>query len=493
MALEHLTRIESVSGSEDSSVIYINDDGLEIKAIPSFRQYLRERGYSYDTIKRYEGAATRFVDYLIECGVFGKPSSPSQISDAISAYPMLLRDGATFKHPKFKQLGAYASAINMPFGLARNSMLPTIAGVNQFLRCCRDVAERAADEIKQAGGQVDLSDLKLTFKSIEGTQPWSDRERERFRQETMLGGVVRVKEKLSRPKGLRSPIRNGKQIELENKDFPLECLARLLEHAPTSRERAIWCLKAGGGLRIHEVLNIRLSDLDVKTRKVWVHDPEGRRFSRNITRGERIRFKGRKVSRVYFFEPLGSIFWSYLEDYLRNEFTPTDTHDYLFQKLDGVGRGAPLNQASDTAIQKPFKRAVIKAGISGPEEAPDHVWTLHSLRHTYGVYMLNYLPQPTGFGLRLTEVQMLMGHASTASTEVYARHDRLIVEAKVQVADEIVFAGADSASYALSYLPKAIASRLRNEADRIEACLRSGEHDCFKPSRSTDLNQTTIN
>jgi G3E family GTPase len=83
--------------------------------------------------------------------------------------------------------------------------------------------------------------------------------------------------------------------------------------------------------------------------------------------------------------------------------------------------------------------------------------------------MLNYLPHPGGFGLRLTEVQQLMGHASVESTAVYARHDRLLLEAQIEMADTIIFSDTTSAASALEALPKAIADRLRAQADRIEA------------------------
>ncbi len=49
--------------------------------------------------------------------------------------------------------------------------------------------------------------------------------------------------------------------------------------------------------------------------------------------------------------------------------------------------------------------------------------------------MLNYLPVPDGPGLALSEVQTLMGHARTESTAIYAREDRDILSAKIELAD----------------------------------------------------------
>jgi integrase len=469
MALKHLTRVNLDRANGGTDIVYINDEGVEVEALPAFRQFLRQRGNAHDSILRYEPAVARFIDFLIECGVFGKSSTPSQISSAMEAYPLFLRDGEKTEHPTFPNLGEYARMIGMPDGLSQNSMLPTLAAVNHFLRFAKEVAFRAVDSLEQAGGQADLKDLGLTFRSIEGREAWSEHQKERFRQQTMLGGVVRVKDELTRPKGLRIALRSSRQIDLENKEFPLNRLNDLFAQARSHRDQALWLLLAGGGLRVHEALNMQLPDINPEAQKIWVIDPENRRFGRETTDRDKVRFKGRQMSSVYMYEPLRSLFWEALEAYIKEEFLATDTHEYLFQKIDGVDRGTPLADASDTALGKQFKAAVKRANVPGPAEAPEHVWTLHSLRHSYGVYMLNYLPRPGGFGLRLTEVQQLMGHASVESTAVYARHDRLLLEAQIEMADTIIFNDTTSAASALEALPKAVADRLRAQADRIEA------------------------
>ena len=83
------------------------------------------------------------------------------------------------------------------------------------------------------------------------------------------------------------------------------------------------------------------------------------------------------------------------------------------------------------------KAAALRAGIPGP--IPGRQWTLHSLRHLYGVYMLNdypIAPAQKRFGIPLTDVQMLMGHKSIRTTAKYARPkvDRVI--AKLRTSDE---------------------------------------------------------
>jgi integrase len=461
MALKHLTRIRDK---------YINDDGLEVAPLSLFGRYLDQRGYSGASKKRDLYAAVRFLDYLIECRVFGVVASPARISDAMAFYPLFLRDGVKMDCPEFPDLPHYAMEIGAKHGLSENGFGPALAAVNSFLRLAREEALKLITVLFDAGAAVDLLDLSVTFSSIEGVVSWSREEKERFRQQAMIGGVVRIKGELTRPRGLRAPLRGGAQITIEHKEFPLPYLGALLAEARTSRDKALWALLAGGGLRIHEALLIRLSDVNFETGEIFVIDPDSRRFRDTTEDKDKIRFKGRKTARVYLYEPLRTFFWEALRDYLQKEFISSGlgASDYLFKKVDTVARGLPLMDASDTAVEKQFKAAVRRAKVPGPPEAPDHVWTLHSLRHSYGVYMLNYIPVPGGPGLRLTQVQMLMGHASTESTRVYARHDRLIIEAKVEAADNIIFNGSSPPEEALTSLPLAIAARLRKEAEEIE-------------------------
>ncbi|SDM48434.1 Phage integrase family protein [Methylobacterium phyllostachyos] len=470
MALKHLTRLTITRPSGIREDVFINDAGFEVDALVRFARHLDTKGYRATTAKRYVEAAARFVDFLIECQVFGRPARQDIIAGALDVYPLFLRDGVEVEGPAFPDLSDYAEDIGLRHGLARNSFAPVLAATNLFLRLGRAEAENAMSILRDQGLVADLQDLAVTFAAIDGVEAWSGLERERLKQHTLIGGCVRIRGQLERPRGLRSPLRGGSQVDLENKDFPLEHLSDLLDAARSHRDRALYALLAGGGLRLHEALNLRLSDIDATTGEVWVVDPDNRRFGREMPKRDRLRFKGRAMSRVYLYEPLLSRFWDEMRAYLRSEYVGTaDDEQFLFKKLDGQGRGEALNDASDTALQKQFKAAVLRAGVEGPREAPDHVWTLHSLRHSYGVYMLNFIPVPGGAGLKLTEVQMLMGHASPESTQVYARHDRLLTEARVAAANEFLDIGEPGAAEArMDFLPASIAARLRQTADRID-------------------------
>ncbi|KKL27833.1 hypothetical protein LCGC14_2381190, partial [marine sediment metagenome] len=73
----------------------------------------------------------------------------------------------------------------------------------------------------------------------------------------------------------------------------------------------------------------------------------------------------------------------------------------------------------------------------------DNRTTPHSLRHFYGVFMLNFIPVEGGYGLRLPEVQKLMGHEDSSSTAHYAREDPIILESKLRMIDHFAMGQTD--------------------------------------------------
>ena len=106
-----------------------------------------------------------------------------------------------------------------------------------------------------------------------------------------------------------------------------------------------------------------------------------------------------------------------------------DDNDYVFQYLISPHFGRPLYEATDETLNSAFTSAVKRARIPGPPINRQFVWTAHSLRHGFGMYMLNdfKVPGQEKPGLTEAEVQLLMGHKNINSTRKYAklRNDRL--------------------------------------------------------------------
>jgi integrase len=235
------------------------------------------------------------------------------------------------------------------------------------------------------------------------------------------GGAVYVESKLFKIKGVSKEA--GSDVA---KAFPLQSILDTINNTNSHRNRALWALLAGTGIRISEALNLLMEDVDGITEKVKIIEPVTRLgkypyVSSNML--EDLKFKGRTTETTYFLEPFKGIFFSSLKQYLDKERIPV-SHGVLFINLSNRGRGRPLYLAkSANTYNEPFKTASRKAGVSG--------FTIHSLRHLYGVYALNFLPTNHGYGLPLQTVQLMMGHVKIESTQKYAIQDSEIIKNKI--------------------------------------------------------------
>jgi len=481
MPLKNITRVIVENGYMSRTIHRLIDpDGNFIDAFDRFSRHLILQHYPFSTRKRYSEACARFIDYLFELGILGGDTDQWQMNQAVENYPFLLRDGPNCTVSDYTSnpnsqleacnLSEYAKAIGMKNGLSRASFAPTLAAINLFLTFSQALAREDALRVQESG--VAVNEDWLSIRAIEGFTLLSSFQRARLKQNSMLAAVKRHCGEIRQPRGIRSPIKRGAQIDCRKLDFPLTDFARLISSATNYRDKALWTLLGASGIRESEALNLQLEHIDPVARRVYVQDPEQLRFAAQMTRDEKQRFKGRLISRTYLFEPLRSEFFSYYELYLRYEFTPTSSHSCVFQILQGKEHGKPLREASDSARVESFKRAVRRAGVNGPESAPEHVWTPHSLRHMYGVYMLNYIPVPGGFGLLDSEVQMLMGHRHIDSTKHYARHDETLLRAKLEAADRFIYCG----DLDLLDLPSLIADRLNAQAQAFKL-LAKKNHD----------------
>lgn len=446
MSLKNLIR-EEISRHGQRSWRLSTRDGLLVESFSLFCE--RNVDYSPRTQKRYAETVARFLDYLFEAGIFGTEAvSARRLNNVIESYPLLLRQGSettarrvrehALEFPEDLWFAETAEALDWrPMKPA--SFSNTLAAVNRFLKLSDVLAREELERAKLLGidhqGQYDR-----LIKALDGTVTVPQIEIARMRQNSMLGSVAKFNpDGIRRPRGLKAP-RDKTQIDRQNRDFPLEHLMAVIDSASSWRDKALWLLLAASGIRTSEARNLLLQDIDFDRQRVYVIDPSGRRFNPPESVRESPRFKGRAFAATYLFPPLRQRFFGALEQYLKLEFVPATRPgepQYLFQYVEPARRGQPLVNASDAAMGKAFKKAVNKAGVPPPDEESE--WFPHSLRHLYGVYMLNDYPldpRHGKYGLPLTDVQMLMGHASIKDTSKYARTKRHRLMAKLQASDE---------------------------------------------------------
>lgn len=174
----------------------------------------------------------------------------------------------------------------------------------------------------------------------------------------------------------------------------------------THRDRAMVAAMVLGGLRRCEVLGLRMEDLRVVERRLFIRDGKGGR-QRLI--------------------PVSPRFFTELAAYLETERPAGAATDTVFVVLKGPHRGGPL---SVRGLDEVLGGARLRAGLS-------HA-TCHELRHTC-------LTRLREAGMALEAVQAQAGHASIETTRIYLHlaDDWLASQYRkaAEVIDAQVFAG----------------------------------------------------
>ena len=144
------------------------------------------------------------------------------------------------------------------------------------------------------------------------------------------------------------------------------------------RDRAMILTLLRTGMRIGELLNVRISDINLEEKKVIIHEAQKTRVGRV----------------VYFSDDAKEALDSWLK-------ARDPEKEFVFY---GQGR----NRLGYTGAQLRFEKHIETAGLSV------NGYTLHCLRHTFASELLNA-------GMRLECLQQLLGHTSLEVTRRYAR------------------------------------------------------------------------
>jgi integrase/recombinase XerD len=151
-------------------------------------------------------------------------------------------------------------------------------------------------------------------------------------------------------------------------------LLRLFDSLKNLKHLAILMTLYAAGLRVSEVVRLRISDIDSQRMMLFIHEGKGRK-DRYVPQSLRL---------------LGV-----LREYWKLE----RPRHWLFP---GQDERRPLTRAS---VHKFFKKAVRKTGIIKPI-------TVHGIRHSYATHLLES-------GVDLRKIQLLLGHRSLRSTQIY--------------------------------------------------------------------------
>lgn len=155
-----------------------------------------------------------------------------------------------------------------------------------------------------------------------------------------------------------------------------EEILRILQATQNLKHRTMLMLTYASGLRVSEVVALRIEDLDVERKLIHI-------------RGA----KGSKDRFTVFPESMVPILHEYAHEYHLSE------SGWLFSGA------APDDHLSIRSIQAVFERSRDAAGISKPV-------SIHTLRHSFATHLLEH-------GTDLRYIQELLGHQSSKTTEIY--------------------------------------------------------------------------
>ncbi|OEE68064.1 hypothetical protein A1OO_20250 [Enterovibrio norvegicus FF-33] len=438
-----------LASGQKSYALYINGE-----PVYAFNRYINDlaRTEAANTVKSKASDLRIFFAYL---DVLDNPDEITELEVCKDTGTSLLTE-IVLQFPLYLSMGRKAPEKSLAALVAgKTNRKPTSNVTNQrVISSVRGFLKQSAKlqaELQSASemGVVDLSvapDIMFGESLFRQSMPRS--QRKALLKKSLISGVCRNGARLANStilKTRKSSIVNQERGSSINKALPHEDVMPVLSEAKTMRDRLFISLALGTGLREIEAANILLQDIDVKNKSIRSVNP----LSRPLAYGNAFEsfhgetahdmaYKGRSTDETFFIEPFRTIFFRTLRDYLELERKPLNVgHSFLFVVLrKGETQGRPLSLCSDKTRQHAFKQALTrvykKRGLPKPRGL-----ALHSLRHFYGVYCLNYLC--IGFhkdgtpiiGLDLNVVQHLMGHANISATEVYAVPDTSRVMSKV--------------------------------------------------------------
>ncbi len=404
-----------------------NSNDVEYKPFTQYVEWLEfTKGYASATVEQYAGHVARFIDFVYEASTMKLENS--DISNVLYFYQDYLLYARESENPIVLKLCERLGKEN------QTSVSSVSQGIEAAISGFLTLQIIKSESIDQTN---------VFTKFVTNGVMLSSSQKKAIKDSSWLASTIRgslercfSNKRKAKVFSISKQTRAAQKKKYDNnEDYPLERVEDLLAQKPkrTSacfhRDMAIYSLLAAIGCRTHEALQLRIGDINFEERKIRLISP----FSRNnqgLTSEEakKLRWKGRETETVLPVYPFDDHFWEHLRYYLKDFFRTNVSHDFLFQKANG--RPYFITNRSDR--NKQFKKYAAASGFENIKLA------LHSLRHMYGRYLLNYYPNGKGgYGMPMEYVQILMGHGSANSTKMYAIHDTDILEAYIEAANRI--------------------------------------------------------
>lgn len=172
------------------------------------------------------------------------------------------------------------------------------------------------------------------------------------------------------PVALHIKLRKEKKLPVV---LSVEEVSQLIKHTPNLKHRTMLLLIYSAGLRLNELLELKLSDIDSNRMQIFVRQGKGKKDRYIMLSSSSL-----KLLRMYY-----------------KAYKPK------LYVIEGKNGG----KYSSSSVQSIFKNSLKKAGIT--KQA-----TTHTLRHSFATHLLD-----DGTDIRF--IQELLGHKNIATTEIY--------------------------------------------------------------------------
>jgi len=178
---------------------------------------------------------------------------------------------------------------------------------------------------------------------------------------------------------LKNPQKINLKFAKRSKRLPIVLsraeIQKIIEATDNAKYRIIISLGYACGLRVSEVIHLKVADLDIDELVVHIKGAKG------------------KKDRM-------SVLPEKLQNDLRNIIAGKKPGDYVFAS----NRGGAL---TTTSLQKMFRKSLAKTQVQKPA-------TFHSLRHSFATHLLEN-------GVDVRYVQELLGHSNIRTTQIYTQ------------------------------------------------------------------------
>lgn len=414
----------------------LDSDGRRIAAFDVFANSLLRS--PLNTRTAYCRNLAKFFDYLIEATSHLVPVGASLVRDDLVDVLVAYREYLVYGGRSGNQLARQVNSMLPSPMVTASSCNLMHAPVRRFIELS-ETLRKHLEELAHHGLLVSAVD-PIPLLPSGGVLKIKQHQSTALLTNSVLAGVISGGPKLLKEAAL--PNVGGAAPYDEKRAFPFDAAVPLINAMPSWRDKALYSFCAASGCRISEALQLLWADIRTTDGTVKLVDPARRANDASYLALEpqerdRLVWKGRATQATLLIEPFASMFFDALEQYIRFEYMPHGLHQFVFQHRRKGMEGRPYFLSAAGSRNEVFHSA-IAACIAGDD---DRIGLgVHSLRHMYGTYLLNYFPRADGsYGLPMGLVKQLMGHKSVASTERYARHDIDILQAELAFANAMVF------------------------------------------------------